>query len=92
MKPNRVKSTAEKVANVMIVALVVIGTIIFGVINHAGGGEIMSKLFLAFLGAIITIQIIPGLLLLGAMLKGVLSLANKKEAPAETAPENISSK
>jgi hypothetical protein len=48
MKPNRVKSSAEKIANVMIVALVIGGTIIFGIINHAGGGEIMSKLFLAF--------------------------------------------
>jgi hypothetical protein len=92
MKSNRVKSAAEKVANVMIMALVVIGTVVFGVVNNAGGGEIMSKVFLAFLGAIITIQVIPGLLLLGAMLKGVFSLANKKEAPADATFHNNSSK
>jgi hypothetical protein len=83
MKPNRVKSTTEKVANVLIVAFVLGGTVAFGIVNNAGGGEMMSKLFLAFLGAIITIQVIPGLLLLGAMLKGVFSLAGKKEAPAD---------
>jgi hypothetical protein len=44
------------------------------------------------LGAIITIQVIPGLLLLGAMLKGAFSLASKKEAPADATFHNNSSK
>ena len=88
MKPNKMKSTSEKIANVMIVALVVVGTIVFGVINNTGGGELMSKLFIAFLGAIITIQVIPGLLLLWAMVRGVSSIASKNE----TAEETISNK
>ncbi|MGD0586165.1 MAG: hypothetical protein ABSA86_10410 [Oryzomonas sp.] len=91
MKPNRVKSVTEKAANVLIVAFVLVGTAAFGIVNSAGSGEIMSKLFLAFLGAIITIQVIPGLLLLGAMLKGVFSLA-KKETPADATFRNNDSK
>jgi len=82
MKPYSVKNFTEKIINVLIVALVVLGTAAFGLVNQvAEGGELLSKLFLAFLGAIITIQIIPGLILLGAMLKGLASL-NRKEAPA----------
>lgn len=88
MRPNKIRSTSEKIANVMIVAMVVVGTIVFGAINNAGGGEIMSKLFIAFLGAIITIQVIPGLLLLWAMIKAMFSAANKNE----TAEETVSSK
>jgi H+/gluconate symporter-like permease len=84
MKPNRIKSTSEKVANIMIVAMVVGGTVVFGVVNNAGGGELMSKLFIAFLGAIITIQVIPGLLLLWAMIKGAASVANKSETAEAT--------
>lgn len=87
MRPNKIKSTSEKVANIMIVAMVVVGTIVFGAVNNAGGGEFMSKLFIAFLGAIITIQVIPGLLLLWAMLKGVSSLAHKTETAEETIPD-----
>lgn len=84
MKTNKIKSTSEKIANVMIVAMVVVGTIVFGAVNNAGGGEIMSKVFIAFLGAIITIQVIPGLLLLWAMIRGVSSIANKSEVAEET--------
>ena len=83
MKPNRVKSTTEKVANILIVAFVLVGTAVFGIVNNAGNGELMSKLFLAFFGAIISIQVIPGLLLLGSMFKGVVGLAGKKETPAD---------
>jgi membrane protein YdbS with pleckstrin-like domain len=80
MKPNRVKSTTKMVANVLILAFVLVGPAVFGIVNNDGGGEIMSKLFLAFFGAIVTIQMIPGLLLLGAILKGVFGLVGKNEA------------
>ena len=92
MKSNKVKRATTKIANFLIVVLVMIGTVAFGVVNSDGSGQIMSKLFLAFLGAIITIQVIPGLLLLGAMLKGVFSLAGKKEAPADATFQNKDSK
>ena len=83
MKANHLKSTTEKAANIMIVVMVVAGTVVFALINHVNSGsELMSKLFLAFIGAIITVQIIPGLILLGAMLKGLVSIGQKKEVPA----------
>jgi len=85
MKTYSVKSLTEKAVNVLIVALVVMGTAAFGFVNQeAESGELLSKLFLAFIGAIITIQIIPGLILLGAMIKGLVSLG-RKEAPAAEA-------
>ncbi len=85
MKPYSMKKISEKFASVMIVALVVLGTAAFSVTSPAAeGGELLSKLFLAFLGAIITIQVIPGLILLGAMFKGLAGLGRKQEAEAET--------
>jgi hypothetical protein len=38
----------------------------------------MSKMFLVFLGAIITFQLLPGLMLIGGMIKGLLSLGHRK--------------
>ena len=85
MKSYSLKGIAEKIVNAMIVVLVVLGTAAFAVVNQVPeGGALMSKLFLVFLGAIITIQIIPGLILLGAMVKGVVSLGRKAEPVAET--------
>jgi hypothetical protein len=52
------------------------------------GGELMSKLFLIFFGTIIAVQIIPGLFLLGAMLKGISSLGHKEALVTETKTDN----
>ncbi|HEY6837441.1 MAG TPA: hypothetical protein VI389_01730 [Geobacteraceae bacterium] len=85
MKPYSMKKLSEKFASVMIVAIVVLGTAAFSVTSQAAeGGALLSKLFLAFLGAIITIQVIPGLILLGAMFKGLAGLGRKQEVEAET--------
>lgn len=85
MNPNRLKSTTEKAANIMIVVMVVAGTVAFALINHVSdGSELMTKLFLAFLGAIITVQLIPGLVLVGAMLKGLVGLGRKHEVTVES--------
>lgn len=79
MKSNKVKNLTEKIVTGMIVALVVMCAIAFISFDHvSSGGEFMSKLFLVFLAAIIAMQAVPGLLLLGAMLKGVASLGQKK--------------
>ena len=43
----------------------------------------MATLFIAFLGAIIAIQIIPGMMLFGMMVKGVCSLFRKEAATKE---------
>jgi hypothetical protein len=84
MKPNKLKSTTEKVTNVMVVAMIVAGTITFALINQVSGGtELLPKLFLLFFGAIITVQLIPGLILLGSVIKGLVTMGRKQEVPAE---------
>lgn len=84
MKTLKSKWSTQKIANILIVALVLLGTALFVVLmNGAKEGELMSKLFLVFLGAIITLQVIPGLILLGSMLKGLVSLGRKEKATAE---------
>ena len=88
MKTKRTRTTGEKVTNLLIVAFVVLGTLFFAAATDIGkGSELMSKLFIAFLGAIITIQIIPGLILLGAMVKGVFSAARSTELTATAEPK-----
>ena len=89
MEPNRLKSKTEKVANAMIIGMVVMGTVIFSVINQVSSGtEIMPKLFLIFFGAIITVQVIPGLILLATMIKGLVSNSQKKQVPAKASALN----
>jgi len=82
MKPNRIKSTTEKVTNVMIIAMIVAGTVSFALVNQVSeGSELLPKLFLLFFGAIISVQLIPGLVLLGSVIKGLASLGNNREVP-----------
>lgn len=84
METNKLKSKTQKVANMMIIGMVIVGTVIFAVINQvSSGAELMPKLFLIFFGAIITIQVIPGLVLLATMIKGIASISQSKQEPAE---------
>ena len=84
MEPNKLKSKTQKVANAMIIGMVIVGTVIFAVINQvSSGAELMPKLFLIFFGAIITIQVIPGLILMASMFKGAVNIGQKKEVPAK---------
>ena len=63
METNKLKSKTQKVANAMIIGMVIVGTVIFALINQVSSGvELMPKLFLIFFGAIITVQVIPGLI------------------------------
>ena len=79
MKPLNFKSVTEKMSNVMIIAIVLAGTVTLAFVNQVNAeGTLMSKLFLVFLGAIITFQLLPGLMLLGGMIKGLLSLGHRK--------------
>lgn len=92
MKRYSIKGTAGKVINVVIVAVVVMGTVATAFVGQVSdGGELMSKLFLVFFGTIIALQIIPGLILFGAMLKGLTSLGDKKALVAETKVDNSES-
>ncbi len=84
MGPNKLKTKTEKIANAMIIGLVVMGTVIFSVMNQASSGtELMPRIFMLFLGAIITVQVIPSLILLGKVITGVASLSQKKQEPAK---------
>lgn len=89
MEPNKLKNKTQKVANVMIIGMVVVGTVIFALINQvSSGAELMPKLFLLFFGAIITVQVIPGLILLATMVKGVFSISQNKQESAEATIHN----
>ena len=84
METNKLKSKTQKVANMMIIGMVIVGTVIFAVINQiSSGAELMPKLFLIFFGVIITIQVIPGLVLLATMIKGIASISHNKQETAE---------
>jgi hypothetical protein len=73
------RSLSAKITSVSIVALVVAGTLfISGIVDVSEGSGMMSRVFFFFLGAIIVVQIIPCLMLLGAMLKAIASFFGKK--------------
>jgi membrane protein YdbS with pleckstrin-like domain len=79
MKTESKKSTAGKIATWSIVALVLVGAAaIMGVSEFSAKSTFMSKAFIFFIGAVIVVQVVPGIMLMGAMVKGVLSMAGKK--------------
>ena len=75
------KKSAGKIASVCIVAVVVAGACaVSGVADVAPGSGTMTKVFTLFLGAVIALQVVPCLMLMVAMFKGVCSLVGKKVA------------
>jgi len=73
--------TAGKIASWFIVAVVVAGAFaISGVAEVSEAGGSSAKLFILFLGAVIVLQVVPGLMLLGAMFKGIYGMIFKKNA------------
>lgn len=78
MKKESQNSAAGKAASWSIIALVVAGTLLISGVADVEGSGMMAKLFLFFLAAVIVVQVIPGLMLFSAMLKGVYSLFSKK--------------
>ena len=84
MKANEKKPAAGKLLSCLIVAIVVAGTVSLSTVADVDkGGGILGVLFIAFLGAIIAVQLIPGMMLFGMMVKGVCSLFRKAEATKE---------
>jgi uncharacterized membrane protein required for colicin V production len=73
-----VRKAAGKVASWSLVVLVLIGGALISGLADLTGSGILQKAFIFFLGAIIVVQIIPSLMLLGAMFKGIRGLADKK--------------
>lgn len=87
MKKGTEDSLSGKVTSWSIIAVVVAGTLLIsGIADVSEGSGAMAKLFLFFLGAIIVVQVIPGVMLFGAMLKGIYSMFGKK-AKATVAEE-----
>jgi nitrate reductase gamma subunit len=85
MKPVSLKTFTEKISNILIITIVLAGTVTLAFVNQvAEEGSVMSKLFLVFLGAIVTFQVIPGLMLIGGMIKGLLGIGHKKEVHEES--------
>ena len=80
MKTESKKSAAGKIAAASIVALVLVGAAAIMGVSEVSGKSFLSKAFVFFVGAIIVVQVVPGLMLMGAMLKGVFSMASKKSA------------
>ncbi len=64
--------------NIMIIVIVVSGTVFASFIGDISRGvEPLQTIFFCFVAAIITIQIIPALLLLGSLIKGLLARPEK---------------
>lgn len=79
MKTATEKSLAGKLTSWSIVGLVLAGTLLIsGIADISEGSGMMAKIFLVFLAAVIVVQVIPGLMLLAAMFKGIYSLFGKK--------------
>jgi hypothetical protein len=85
MKATEKSPKAGKLASCLIVAFVVAGTVSLSVVADLDQGSgIVGILFIAFLGAIIAVQLIPGLMLFGMMAKGIASMFHKAVAQKET--------
>lgn len=80
METSKLKRSTRKIVNILMIVMVVAGAIAFTIMSttHANG-ELMSRMFLIFFGVIITVQIIPGMMLLGVMLKEICGLGRKAE-------------
>jgi hypothetical protein len=79
MKAQSNKSMAGKVASFAIIALVLVGAMaISGIAAVPGSSSLLSKCFIFFIGAVIVVQIVPCVMLLSAMVKGLVNAASRK--------------
>ena len=79
MKNESRHARSGKVASWSIIGLVIAGTLLIsGIADVSEGSGVMAKVFFFFLGAVIVVQVIPCLMLFGAMLKGIFGLFGKK--------------
>ena len=78
MKTATKKTTVAKVISYSIVAVVVAGALLIsGIAEIPAQSGIMAKIFMLFLSAVIMVQVVPGVMLLAAMFKGVYSAFGK---------------
>lgn len=79
MKKETKESLSGKVTSWSIIGVVLAGTLLIsGIADLSEGSGMMAKIFLFFIGAIIVVQVIPGIMLLSAMLKGIYGLIGRK--------------
>ena len=79
MKTESKKPAMGKIVSWAIAALVLVGAAaILAVADVSAKSTFMSKAFIFFISAVIIVQVVPGIMLLGAMMKGVYSLGSKK--------------
>jgi hypothetical protein len=84
MKNETGKAKTNRMASWSIIGVVLAGTLLIsGIAEVSEGSSVMAKIFLFFLGAVIVVQVIPGLMLFGSMMKGIFSIVSKKKVPAE---------
>lgn len=78
MKATEKKPSSGKLAMLLILAFMGGGMgLLYSVADLEPGSGIMGSLFIAFLGAIIAVQVIPGIMLFGMMLKGLAGMFRK---------------
>jgi hypothetical protein len=77
------KGLIRRIATCTLVALVAMGAVaISGVAEVMEQATMATRAFILFMGAIIVVQVIPGLMLLGAILNAILvMILKKKTAP-----------
>lgn len=79
MKKETKESLSGKVTSWSIIGVVLAGTLLIsGIADVSEGSGMMAKIFLFFIGAIIVVQVIPGVMLFSAMLKGIYGLFGRK--------------
>jgi len=80
MKNPAENSKTWKIASALIVGLIATGTLLVaGVANMPADSGMLGNLFIFFIGAIIVLQLVPGLMLFGAMAKGVYNALRKEK-------------
>lgn len=79
MKTPTGKPASGQAVKWTIAGVVLAGTLlIFGIADLSEGSGAMAKIFFFFLGAVIVVQVIPGLMLFGAMLKALCGFFSKR--------------
>ena len=69
----------DKYLNAVILVVVASGTVMAAFVGGASRGvEPLQTVFFAFVAAIIAIQLVPALMLIGTLLKGILTRSEKE--------------
>ena len=71
----------EKYLNALILVVIATGTVFATVIGDVSrGAEPLQTIFFCFVGAIVAIQVVPALVLVGRLAKGLLARPEKELA------------